>query len=115
MQILTAKGSQLTAFMAGAQKIKEDNFGDRIELCSVINAKSGHCTENCSFCPQSIHHQSKISTYPLKSVAEILHGAVDAQARGGNCFGIVTSGTRIETAEEFEQLLTAIRAIRQEK
>jgi len=113
MQILTAMGSQLTAFMAGAQAIKEDHFGSRIALCSIINAKSGYCSENCSFCAQSIHNQTNIATYPLKSAEDLLKGAIEAQTQGSQCFSVVTSGTRIDPGEEFEQLLTAIRAIRQ--
>ncbi len=114
MQILTANGSLLTAFMAGAQMIKEDHFGNQIKLCSIINAKSGYCSENCSFCAQSIHNQTDIAAYPLKSVDEILTGAIEAQKQGSQCFGIVTSGTRINPGNEFEQLLTAIRTIRRE-
>lgn len=113
LQILTAEGSKLTAFMAGAQRLKEKYCGSRIDTCSIINAKSGYCSENCSFCAQSIHNKTSIKTYPLRSVDDILQGAIAAQALGSQCYGIVTSGTRIEQGEEFEQLLTAIRKIRQ--
>ena len=113
MQILTATGAQLTAFMAGAQTIKEYYLGRKINLCSIINAKSGHCFENCSFCAQSIHNQTTITTYPLKSTTEIVNDAIVAQAHGCQCFGIVTSGTRINPGNEFEQLLTTIRKVRQ--
>ncbi len=113
-QILTAKGSNLTAFMAGAQQIKERYLGDRIDLCSIINAKSGRCSENCSFCAQSSHHQTNSPVYPLKSIAEIVEGAKQAQAAGNHCYGIVTSGTGIEPGEEFEQILEALRQINSE-
>jgi len=112
--ILRSSGSNLTFFMAGAHRIKEQYFTDRIDLCSIINAKSGRCSENCSFCAQSAHHQTKAPVYPLKSVEEIVRGAHQAQAEGNHCYGIVTSGTRIEPGEEFERILTAIRKIKQE-
>ncbi len=114
MQILTARGSMLTAFMAGAQQLKEKYLGERIDLCSIINAKSGSCAENCSFCAQSSHHQVDVQTYPLKSREELLNGALAAQENGSGCYGIVTSGTRIEPGAEFDQLLEAIRDIRRE-
>lgn len=110
-QILSAKGAALTAFMAGAHAIKEQHFDNRIDLCSIINAKSGRCSENCSFCAQSSHHQTDSPVYPLKSVAEIVQGAKQAQQEGNHCYGIVTSGTRIEPGEEFESILEALREI----
>jgi len=114
LTILRSSGSNLTFFMAGAHRIKEQYLTDRIDLCSIINAKSGRCSENCSFCAQSAHHQTKAPVYPLKSVEEIVRGAHQAQAEGNHCYGIVTSGTRIEPGEEFERILTAIRKIKQE-
>ncbi len=113
-QILQAKGAELTAYFAGAHQIKETYQQDQIDLCSIINAKSGRCSENCSFCAQSSHHQTDAPVYPLKSVTEILDGAKQAQAEGNHCYGIVTSGTRIEPGAEFENILTAIRKIGQE-
>jgi biotin synthase len=113
LRILTAKGAELTAYMAGAQHLKEQHLGDRIDLCSIINAKSGRCSENCSFCAQSSHHQTESPVYPLKSVDEIVDGAKQAQLEGNHCYGIVTSGTRIEPGEEFDRILTAIKQIKQ--
>jgi len=114
IQILTAKGSTLTAFMAGAHALKEQYLGDKIDLCSIINAKSGRCAENCSFCAQSSHHQTDSPVYPLKSSAEILQGAKQAEQNGTLCYSIVTSGTGIEPGDEFEQVLTAIKQIKQQ-
>lgn len=114
LDVLTAKGSQLTALMAGAQQIKEHYFGDRIDLCSIINAKSGRCAENCSFCAQSAHYQTAAPVYALKGTAEIVAGAHKAAAEGNHCYGIVTSGTSVDQATEFNQILTAIKAIARE-
>lgn len=113
-EILTAQGSRLTAYFSGAQQLKEQHFGDRIDLCSIINAKSGRCSENCSFCAQSTHHQTDSPIYPLKTVGEIISAAKQAEANGSSCYSIVTSGTRIEPGAEFEQLLSAIRLIREQ-
>jgi len=114
LQILSAKGAALTAFMAGAQSLKEKHLGDKSELCSIINAKSGQCAENCSFCAQSAHHQTRAAVYPLKSAQEMLAGARQAAEQGSSCYGIVTSGTRIEAGAEFDQLCATIRSIRSE-
>lgn len=114
MGILTAKGADLTAILAGAHSIKERYFADRISLCSIINAKSGRCRENCSFCAQSAHHKTDTPVYPLKSSAEIVEAAKAAERADSHCFGIVTSGTRVSAGEELESVLTALRQIRSE-
>jgi biotin synthase len=112
LAILGASGSNLTYVLAGAHRIRERAFGNRIELCSIINAKSGRCAENCAFCAQSGHHRTDVPVYPLKSREEIVQGAHRAQAEGSHCYGIVTSGTRVKPGEELERILSAIREIR---
>ncbi|BCR05024.1 biotin synthase [Desulfuromonas versatilis] len=112
LYILGARGAELSYLLAGAHLIRQQSFGDRVELCSIINAKSGRCPENCTFCAQSAHHKTSAPVYPLKSKAEILEGARRAEAEGSHCYGIVTSGTRLRPGEELNQVLEAIREIR---
>lgn len=112
LAILHARGAELAEYLAGASRLREETFGDRVMLCSIINAKSGRCAENCAFCAQSAHYRTDAPLYPLKSREEIVRGAHAAQAAGSHCYGIVTSGTRIEAGEEFDTLLEAIREIR---
>ena len=114
LTILEARGSEYTAYMAGAHRIKEECLGDRIDLCSIINAKSGRCAENCSFCSQSVHHQTQTPVYELKSCDEIVQGALQAEKEGNHCYGIVTSGTGVSLGEEFDRILEAIRRIGRE-
>lgn len=113
LAILTARGAALGAYLAGAQRLKELTFGNRVALCSIINAKSGRCSENCAFCAQSAHYQTTAPVYPLKSREEIVAGALQAQAEGSHCYGIVTSGARIAPGRELDTVLDAIREIRQ--
>ena len=112
MMILNSKGAALTAYLAGAHQLKETFFADTLQLCSIINAKSGRCLENCAFCAQSIHHQSSPPVYPLKSIDEILAGAEQAEKEGSHCYGIVTSGTKPSAGKEFDTIITALREIR---
>jgi biotin synthase len=99
--------------MAGAHYLKEQSFQDSVQLCSIINAKSGRCQENCAFCAQSSHHQSSPPVYPLKSRQEIIDGARQAAEEGSHCYGIVTSGTQPEAGKEFDTILSALREIRE--
>jgi biotin synthase len=112
LEILKAEGSALSYLLAGAHKIREKYFGDKIELCSIVNAKSGRCAENCAFCAQSAHADTDTPVYPLKPQNEIVSGARQAEAEGSHCYGIVTSGTRIKPGAELETVLEAIREIR---
>jgi len=113
LQILNSEGSNFTSLMSGAQYLREQSFGNGIDLCSIINAKSGRCAENCAFCAQSSHHQTETPVYPLKTAEEIVAGARQAAAEGNHCYGIVTSGTGVQSGEEFERILSATREIRQ--
>ncbi len=112
VNILRSSGAEYSAFIAGAHYLKEQSFENTAQLCSIINAKSGRCQENCAFCAQSTHHQSSPPVYPLKSRQEIINGAQQAQEEGSHCYGIVTSGTKPEVGKEFDTILSAIREIR---
>jgi len=110
--IMTARGAELSTVLAGAHRIRQKFFGQDVELCSIINAKSGRCAENCSFCAQSAHHLTDTPVFPLRSRDEIIAGARLAAEEGSHCYGIVTSGTRISSAEELAVILDSIREIR---
>ncbi len=114
LKILQAQGAELTEILAGAHFLRERTFGRVLELCSIINAKSGTCAENCSFCAQSAHHQTQAPVYPLKSEEDMVAGARAADARGSHCYGIVTSGTTVSAEPERQTILAAIRRIRRE-
>ncbi len=102
------------ALFLAASRIKEHYIGSQIYLCSIINAKSGRCPENCAFCAQSAHHKTTAPTYPLVSEEQMVYCAKEAEANGSTCYGIITSGTSINDIEELERICRAIRRIKQE-
>ena len=112
LSILAAEGSALSHILAGAHQIREKYFGRKLELCSIVNAKSGRCAENCAFCAQSAHAATDAPVYPLKSREEIVAGALQAEREGSHCYGIVTSGTRIKDGTELDTILSSIREIK---
>lgn len=97
--------------MAHASEIREYFKGKRISLCGIVNAKSGICPENCRFCAQSVHYHTHAPTYPLLSAKEIMDKARIAKESGAHFFGIVTSGTRIVSKEEWKEIYNAIKGI----
>ncbi len=112
LALLRIQGVDLGDLFAGAQRIRHHFKGDRVALCSIINAKSGRCSEDCAFCAQSVHHQAHSPVYPLKPLDEIVEGARQAATAGCNCYGIVSSGSRLTAGVEMDRLLEAIRQIR---
>ncbi len=95
-----------------ARTIRRENFGSRVHLCNILNAKSGACTEDCAFCSQSVHHRSTVSVYPLASVPEALHAAGEAASFGARCFSLVTSGRSLQGKRERQKLLKIIETVR---
>jgi biotin synthase len=104
----------LLDLFAAANRIKTHFVGNQVHLCSIINAKSGRCGEDCAFCAQSAHHETEAPIFPLVSEEAITRAARDAEQKGSGCFGIVTSGTSIGSGEELEMICTALRRIRSE-
>jgi biotin synthase len=113
VRLAELEGSAVFDLFRGATRIKERFVGEEVHLCSIINAKSGRCAEDCAFCAQSAHHSTDAPVYPLVQEERLLESARDAEANGSACFGIITSGTTVNGAE-LEEILTALRRIRQE-
>ena len=96
---------------AYGSEIREHFKGKKIDLCCIINAKSGICPENCRFCAQSAHYHTTAPVYPLLSAAEIIKKAQEAKESGAHFFSIVTSGTAIGNKEEWNEIYEAINGI----
>jgi biotin synthase len=96
-----------------ANKIREEFLGVKIDLCSIMNAKSGLCVQDCKFCSQSAHYQTGVSVYPLVDKKQIFEAAEKAQDIGVERFGIVTSGNSL-SREEINIIADAIWEITQE-
>ena len=94
-----------------ANSIREEFKGSVIDLCAIMNAKSGKCSEDCAFCSQSTHHQTDIQRYPLANREDIVREAGEALQMGANRFSIVMSGRNINDPEEIESICSAIEDI----
>ena len=99
--------SPLLELVSFANNIRKEAVGDEFELCNIINAKSGSCSEDCKFCAQSSRHKTEVPIYPLKAKSRIVAAAKEAKNIGAKKFGIVTCGNRLTQAE----LDTIIQAI----
>jgi biotin synthase len=106
-------GNELFELFASANKIRNYFMGNTVGLCSIVNAKSGACPEDCSFCAQSFRSKAKIEVYPLMSKEKIIQKAREAKKSGTIRFSIVTSGKRISELNllEIEDMIAEIREI----
>lgn len=95
-----------------ADRVRRQFRGTTIDLCSIINAKSGACSEDCSFCAQSSASAAAINCYGLVDPLKVLEAAALARRGGARRFCIVTSGRRVSAAElrSIGAMLTGVRA-----
>jgi biotin synthase len=108
-------GPELEALLARAGAVRAAAHGEAVALCGIVNAKSGHCPEDCGFCSQSAHFEAATAPeYPLLSAGEIADQAAAAERAGAREFSIVTSGTRVSRPEELATIEAAVRLIRSE-
>lgn len=97
--------------MATALELKLAHRQDAFSLCSIINAKSGACSEDCRFCTQSAHYPTETPVYPLLEIDEVIAAAKVAKEDGASRFSLVTSG-RGPSDVEVKKLAERISAIR---
>lgn len=107
------EGADILDLISLANRVRKEYAGEGIDLCSLINAKSGACPEDCYFCGQSSHYKTNTQTYSLKSEDEILEAAKNAEAAGAGRFCIVISGKKPET-KDFKKIVNALSRLRKE-
>lgn len=97
-----------------AGKLRKHFRSDVISMCSIVNAKSGNCSEDCGFCAQSAHFKTQAPTYEMMSPEEVVAVAKQAKADGAESFGIVISGYGIKKEKEKLAVGEMVKAIKRE-
>ncbi|MCI0537591.1 MAG: biotin synthase BioB [Verrucomicrobiales bacterium] len=77
--------------MAWANRIREHFKGNKVHLCSIVNAKAGACSENCSFCAQSSYYQTGSPKYGFIDPEPVLEAAAEASKNGVTALGLVAA------------------------
>ena len=90
----------------GADRIREHFIGDKVDLCSIINGRSGRCPEDCKYCAQSAHNHTSCEIYDFLPEEKIVEACKLNESEGVDRFSIVTSG-RALSGEEFEKAVHA--------
>ena len=102
--------AELDELCRGADMIRKHFKGDHVDLCSIINGRSGKCSENCKFCAQSAHHCTGIEEYSFLDEEKILEECLHNEERGVHRFSIVTAG-RTLSGEDFEKAVSAYKLL----
>ena len=112
-EAMTLYGQPLEELCTMADTVRARFHAQAFSLCTIVNGKSGRCTENCRFCAQSAHYHTEAAVYPLCDQEEILAQAKRWQAQGVPRFGIVTAGRRL-SGREVEEMCRTIRRVRRD-
>lgn len=96
-----------------ADEIRKARCGNGFDICTIINGKSGRCSEDCKYCAQSAYYHTGAEEYPLLDTEEIVRQASYNADRGVLRYSIVTSGRALND-REVDQMCEAIRAVKEQ-
>src|SRR3954451_10206667 len=98
------------ALVERAWEVRQDRFGDSTDMCSLVNAKSGGCAEDCGFCAQSRYAEADTPMHAMMEPEQILEHAKAAEAAGAHRFCMVTQGQGLGK-RDFEKILEGARLV----
>lgn len=99
LELSSVSGNEIYSLFHGANRIRNHFRGDKVDLCAIINAKSGGCSEDCAYCAQSSYNRSDVRKYSFLDTSIILDKAAEARRGGAKRFCIVTSGKKATRAD----------------
>lgn len=98
-EAITLYGSPLDELCHASNDLRLHFCGNSFDLCTIINGKSGSCSEDCKYCAQSVHYKTETPEYSLLDGDTVLKEAVYNEKRGVLRFSIVTSGRNLNDRE----------------
>jgi biotin synthase len=93
-----------------AWEVRRENFGDSTDMCSLVNAKSGGCAEDCGFCAQSRYAEADTPMHAMMEPEQILEHARAAEAAGAHRFCMVTQGQGL-SRRDFQKVVEGARLV----
>ncbi len=111
IELLNTTGNDIYRLFNRANEVRLATRSSAVNLCGIVNAKSGRCAEDCKFCAQSAHNDVEVDCYKLLDAGSIARSAAESQKHKATRFGIVTSGLAVTEESEIEQISAAIQRI----
>ncbi|GMT44856.1 MAG: hypothetical protein IEMM0006_0688 [bacterium] len=107
-----SKTNDKKALYKAADEIREYFCGNIIDLCSITNAKSGACSEDCKWCSQSARHKTDVEEYEIVDREATVKEALENAAKGVKRHSLVTSGRRV-TNKTLDKLIPIYKEIKE--
>jgi len=103
--------SDPTELFQAADELRRKLHNNRLDLCSIVNAKSGKCSEDCRFCAQSSHYDVEVTSYEIVDREKAVFLAKDNEQYGVQRFSLVTAGRTVaeKNLEEFKRIYQQLR------
>lgn len=101
---------ELEPLCEGADRIRAALVGDKVDLCAIINGRSGRCPEDCKYCAQSAHHHTGCEVYDFLPEETIVDACRLHESEGVDRFSVVTAGRSL-SGEEFEKAVRAFETM----
>lgn len=115
LKLASVEGADAYFLLGYGGEIRDKLAGVKVDLCSIISAKTGSCSEDCAFCSQSAHHDTDVENHTLLDEDIILKKAKAMEAAGTHRFDIVVSGKGVEYgSKDFDKILNALSRIKEE-
>jgi biotin synthase len=102
--------AEIGALVERAWEARVHRFGDSTDMCSLVNAKSGGCAEDCGFCAQSKYAEAETPLHAMMEPEQMLEHARAAEAAGAHRFCMVTQGQGL-SKRDFEKVLAGARLV----
>src|SRR6187401_1062714 len=100
----------IEALVERAWNARVERFGDATDMCSLVNAKSGGCAEDCGFCAQSRFAEAETPLHAMMEPEQILEHARAAEAAGAHRFCMVTQGQGL-SKRDFRKILEGAKLV----
>ncbi|RCX18378.1 biotin synthase [Anaerobacterium chartisolvens] len=104
----------LSVLFESSNEIRKKFAGNKVDLCTIMNVKSGKCSENCKYCAQSAHYTTGAEEFELVSYENVLKRALEVQSQGAHRFSMVTSGRGIKSKELLDKLTSIYQRLRKD-
>ena len=102
--------AEIEALVETAFEVRQERFGDSTDMCSLVNAKSGGCAEDCGFCAQSRYADAATPMHAMMTPEQILEHARAAEAAGAHRFCMVTQGQGL-TKRDFQNVIEGTKLV----